>query len=96
MEVKTKATFIAYSGTNPEIMALVGQEGFEIETLADNCLQIRRGSLEITTSPIIAATSGRAFEYEVHTYRTHSGTEYQFSTVAVPTHPTSVLGCFQN
>lgn len=96
METKTKATFLAYSGTDPKIEALVGQEGFNVEILADKRLQIKRGSLTITTSPIIAATSGRAFEYEVHTYRTHSGTEYQFSTVAVPTHPTSVLGCFQN
>lgn len=82
MGTKTNATFVAYSGTNPEIMALVGQEGFEIETLADNCLQIRKGSLEITTSPILATDSARAFEYEVTTYKTQSGTEYQFSVVA--------------
>lgn len=69
MGTKTNATFVAYSGTNPEIMALVGQEGFEIETLADNCLQIRKGSLEITTSPILATDSARAFEYEVTTYK---------------------------
>ena len=82
METKTKATFIAYSGTNPEIKALVGQQGFEIETLADNCLQIRKGSLEITTSPILATKTARAFEYEVTTYKTASGTEYEFSVVA--------------
>ena len=82
METKTKATFIAYSGTNPEIKALVGQEGFKLEILADNRLQIRRGSLEITTSPVIATDSARAFEYEVTTYRTASGTEYEFSVVA--------------
>lgn len=94
MEAKAKVTFVAYSGTDPRIEALVGQEGFDIEILADKRLQIKRGSLTITTSPIIAATSGRAFEYELHTYRTHSGTEYQFSTVVVAAHPTSVLGCF--
>lgn len=76
------ATFVAYSGTNPEITTLVGQEGFEIEILADNRLQIRRGSLEITTSPVIATKTARAFEYEVTTYRTASGTEYEFSVVA--------------
>lgn len=94
MEAKTNATFIAYSGRDLRIKGLVGQEGFNVEILADNRLQIRKGSLTITTSPIIATTSGRAFEYKVYTYRTQSGTEYQFSTVAVQAHPTSVLGCF--
>ena len=82
METKTNATFVAYSGTNPEITALVGQQGFGIEILADNRLQIRRGSLEITTSPVVATHTVRAFEYEVTTYRTASGTEYEFSVVA--------------
>lgn len=82
MNTNKNATFVAYSGTNPQIKALVGQKGFEIEILADNRLQIRRNSLVITTSPVLATKTARAFEYEITTYRTASRTEYEFSVVA--------------